>query len=507
MTRGTDQLQLGASFSPSLKTFLGKLIGTDWSAKCPDCLFIRDFEDLPETAPFDIDLLCGREDWPTLTAIVRDAAAECGLLVSVYSSELALYLLVLDVDGPVDQRRHAFFEVRHTLDLGAFQFALRPSGNIVLRTPDIARKGGPGLPVPKSDWHCALLYLQALRKPDTAKYLRRISIFGSNDRDAARGLLASRLGFEESQLEAWLATPAPIARRQPQPTPAFPPDRRTRLRAFCASYLFFFPLLKLDFYTLHGPDGVGKSTTCDTIEKLFEGLPVGLHKFHHSEGWKEGSRRSTANSAQAQSASSATPSARPSALLRLARIVYRGLPEPLRQFWLWNSHFVNYNRKFSRFVLDNRNVGNILFADRYLYDVRVKYIVETERPSWLTRGYYRLHSALVPKPCFGFVLVDEPAAIVARKDELTEVQISRFIEWIVRILKKRGMVHIVIPVAGRTPDEIAREITRKLIELQGPGLILHMRAFVSRLEAADAVAALDHDEKTQLCATSSKHQQ
>lgn len=490
-THRNRALKLAEPFSPALTAFLDHLIAIEWRAQVPSCLFIRDFEDLPYSAPFDIDLLCAQADWPALLEQIGSAATQNGLIVSHHASSPALHVLVVDVTGPLETRRHAYFEVRTVLDLPARQFAIAPASGISLTSESIPHAAESGLPVPTPDWHCAFLLLQALRKRDHAKYLRRVMHFEVAQRHAACELLISEFGFSRNALAQWLEAPTPrIASTESNGAPL---AGTGRLRTFCANRLFFLPLLKLDFFTIHGPDGVGKSTTCDEIARLFDGLPFGLYQFHHSEGWKSGRQRNVEKVKPVASASSHHESPAPSWPRRIARGIYRWLPQPLKEAWLWNSHFVNYNRKFTRFLLDNRNAGNIMFADRYIYDVRVKYIIETAQPSWVARSYYRLHCLLVPKPRFGFLLVDEPAAIVARKNELTETQVSQFIFWIKRVLNQRRMPYEVIPVASRTPSEVASEIAQKLISLEGNGLIAHMRMFVTRLEALDAAETDAHN--------------
>jgi len=478
---------LDAPFAPGLRAFFTALADADWPARVPSCVFIRDFDSLPESAPFDIDLVCNRNDWPKLRALVRECAG--GLIVSETAAEQALYILLIDLEGPADTHRHAFLEVRDTLAVPSRQFAVTPAADISLGAADIPRTGEHGLPQPPRDWHAAFTLLQALRKSDTAKYLSRYRAFDAATRESAQDLLSGRMGFPAGDIENWLAAPAPRPRgNKGTPAPA-PRDTHEKLRRFCADRLFFLPLLKLDFFTIHGPDGAGKSTTCAEIARLIEGLPFGLHQFHHSEGWKEGRRRDPRTGQVNKPQAVAATAAQPSLLRRIARGAYRLMPEGMREFWLWNSHFVNYNRKFTRFLLDNRNSGYILFADRYVYDVRIKYIVETEHPSWLVLGYYRLHCALVPKPRYGFVLVDDPAKIVARKDELTEEQVTRFIGWIMRILRERRMPHTVVPIDGRPPRAVAAQIACELIERQGEDLIRHMRTFVSEIEAAEEDSA------------------
>ncbi len=475
---------LDAPFSPALRGMFERLAGADWAARVPSALFIRDFENLPASAPFDIDVVCDRDEWDDLRALLQECAE--GLIVSEDAALQALYVLVIDLEGPADTRRHAFFEVRDKLRAPARQFAVAPASDIELASDDVPRDDGAGLPRPETAWHAAFTLLQALRKADVDKYISRLNAFDAATRGAARNILTSTLGFPGEALDRWIVSPTARPRR----TAVADPDisRREKLRRFFADRLFFLPLLSLDFFTIHGPDGAGKSTTCDEIGKLIEGLPFGLHQFHHSEGWKEGRRRDPKTGERATPKAVIPVADEPSVLRRTARTIYRLLPEGVREFWLWNSHFLNYNRKFTRFLLDNRNNGHIMFADRYVYDVRIKYIVETPKPSRLVRGYYRLHSALVPKPRFGFVLVDDPAKIVARKAELTEPQVALFIDWIMRVLHERRMPHSVVPIDGRPPRAVATQIARELLERQGPDLIRHMRTFVSDLEAADAAA-------------------
>ena len=481
MTSRTNQLKLDAPFSLGLKNFLIDLGSVDWSSIAPSCLFFRDFEYLPYSAPFDVDLLCKAEEWCNFSKLVNKYAKKHDLRVATRSSENSLHVLFIDIDGSPDTRRHLFFEVRSTLRIPANQFAVAPSRTIEVEPDIVPRTRYNGLPVPVPAWQCAFLSLQALRKPNPLKYIARIKMFDKKEQLDATDALASRFGFKRDEIEHLSdlphATVKPLIRGRT--------DSQTipeRLRHFCVKYLFFLQPLHLEFFTIHGPDGVGKSTSCEKLAELFDGLPIGLYQFHHSAGWKESRRRTKASDEHSQSKTSEQPRETTSRLRRLVRNVYRIMPLVVQEFWLWNSHFTNYNRKFTQFLFDHRNAGKILFADRYVYDVRVKYIVETPHPKWTVRAYYWIHCVLVPKPRFGFVLVDAPAAIASRKAELTEHQISQFIDWITRILLRRRVSHIAIPVAGRTPRAIAREIMQHLLELKGPELIAYMRAYVSQTE-------------------------
>ncbi len=485
MTLRTEQLRLDAAFSDGLQAFLNGILTADWGRRVPSLVFIRDFEGLPTHAPFDIDALCAQEDWPELVDLMKTLATQHGLFLAENRSESSLHILVLDIGNDTSDRRHCYFEIQKNLKIPASQFTVQPGSNLVAVAPsDVPRAKDKRFPVPESSWQILFILFQALRKANSGKYLDRVSAFTAADRAASVSLASERYGFALDQLTDWLSAPvrSQAAKAASSPTVS---GWRQRLAPFCVDYLFFLPLLRLDFFTLHGPDGVGKSTTCAEIAQLFENLPVGLYQFHHSEGWKEGRRREPDGERAPRRKPTTGQPDNASMLRRISRGVYRWLPESLKALWLWNSHFVNYNRKFTRFLYDNRNTGDILFADRYIYDVRVKYIVETPQPSWLVRAYYRLHCALVPKPRFGFVLVDTPEAIVSRKDELSEAQVTQFIDWIGRILRQRRMAHIVIPVNGRPPRAIACEIATNLLTRRGGDLIADMRAYVSRLESAE----------------------
>lgn len=485
MTSVRDNLAINADFSPAIGGFFLNLMSSALAKSAPSCLFFRDFEQLPQRAPFDLDILCNRTQWQALLARFRQLAQQFDLLMSVRQTPKSTYVLLLDLAGPAENRRHCFFEIREDLDIPSDQFAVVPSlSRVMIASGDAARAAASGLPVPTPGWHSAFLILQALRKSQPDRYLAIVRGVPPAVLDEALGILG-RYGFDATQLAAWLASPRPVAprpRRQPATT------WRDRIRIFCSRYLFFLPLVNHEFFSLHGPDGVGKTTTCLEIERLFAGLPLGLYMFHHSEGWKGARRRpeAAAGATPVATRAAAGPAAKPGPVHRLLRLIYRAMPEALQDLWIWNIHFIVYNRRFSQFLLRNRGHGEVLFSDRYLYDVRIKYAVETPHPKILVKAYYKLHCGILPRPNRAFILTDDPAAIARRKDELTETQIRRFLDGIREALRQHGVPTEEIAIEGRLPRAVALDIATRLLRRMDASVIDYVKAYMHQLEARSA---------------------
>ncbi|WP_300302004.1 hypothetical protein [Ferrovibrio sp.] len=482
-------LFIEAAFSPRIQALLLELAASDWTAISPSCLFFRDFEGLPKQAPFDLDLLCDAAEWDSLLRHVHKLSEQDGLLCFHRKADSSVYILLLDLAGPPDARRHCFIEIRPDLAIPAKQFAVQPAAQVSILPATVPRASAAGLPVPVPSWHCAFLMLQALRKARPDRYIAALDAFALATREAALHILAD-LGFEPDAVRRWLADPKPLPRRTSSPAPAW----RDRIAMLCVKYLFFLPILSYEFFSLHGPDGVGKTTTCREMEALFTGLPIGLYMFHHSEGWKHGRRRPRETAAAAPRQVAAPLAAAGSAessqtgqaagpLHRVLRAIYRLLPEGLQDLWVWNSHFINYNRNFSRFLYRYRGKGEILFSDRYLYDVRIKYIVETPKPKWLVRAYYKLHCGLIPPPSYAYILTDDPAAIASRKNELTASQIEKFIGAIRIALQQHGVAAEEIAIAGRSPQAVAIDIATRLFRRMDARVIEYTKAYMTHLES------------------------
>jgi len=103
-----------------------------------------------------------------------------------------------------------------------------------------------------------------------------------------------------------------------------------------------------------------------------------------------------------------------------------------------------------------------MVCDRYIYDLWAKEQVDQDYSSLL----YPLHfvfNRLQRFPNIAFMITDDPNEIYKRKQELTPAQIENYQKIMSDILKSMGVQTIEIAVAGRKPEEIAREIVIALL--------------------------------------------
>jgi thymidylate kinase len=198
------------------------------------------------------------------------------------------------------------------------------------------------------------------------------------------------------------------------------------------------------FVVLVGPDGVGKSTSCDKAVKAAFGAFRRTGRFHWRPGFLPklgGSNRSgqVGNHLQAPPDASA----------------YRGVVSLLRFVYYWLDFVIGY----WLVIYPRLAQSTLIVGERYFPDV----MVQPERygfavPYWLMRGA----AWLVPKPDLVVLLEDEPDVIHARKPELSPERVAELLVAYKIEIRRWGNARILNTKGG--PDAVAEGLASMIIE-------------------------------------------
>lgn len=456
-------------FSSRLSTFHRRLAGVDWAREAPTCVFVRDYGGLPDRAPFDIDIMVDASEVAALGKIFERIADQTGIASIVRNVPSGLHILTLDLAVAPARRTWAYYEVATNKRLTA-AFHLYASDIDVVRDR--------GLPVPDLKWGFLIDFLQALRKRDMGRYQRALEAAIDTDGKCV-DLAVSRLGATAEQIRELLADPSGLEQLasaigvEKKPEKKVPrPKLRTRLQRAALERLYVLPARSMNTFTIHGADGVGKSTACNIVRDMFAGYPLGMEAAHHVTSWK---RRLKAQPPD--------PATEASLTHKMLRVIYRAAPRFARDFWVTSSGYHRYSKNVNAEVYRSWINGKILLLDRYIYDVWVKDRVRRSS-SLLADLVGALHCFVMRRPSLAVVLLDDPASIVRRKQELSETEIAdyqRLMRSMLQLLRVRSSE---IHVGGRTPEDIGRELARSIIDHIGVGLHNLMREETRR--GADA---------------------
>ena len=222
--------------------------------------------------------------------------------------------------------------------------------------------------------------------------------------------------------------------------------------------------------TLHGADGVGKSTVCDLIQERFKHLPFATEVFHHNRGWKyhkivteEGQETYVPKSEQVSDTQVGL-------VHKLLRVVYGYLPSNVRSAWSIFIGMHTYCKKFNEFIAEKYFHNNILLSDRYIYDSWVKSVV-VQNATPTQKLIMRCFSYLMRRPRLSIILLDEPAKIYERKQELDMDQIDQFQRLLQDIVPNYSEHTEMIWINQQSPEIISEHITALILEnLQGSAI-------------------------------------
>jgi hypothetical protein len=258
-------------FSDSLKLFFQDLSKITWNETLPGLLFARDYERLPERASFDIDLLCDRKYWNRLREIVREVALRNKLKIFFETTEKNLLFALFDIRKPEGKRTWAYFEVHEKLKF---------SENLIVTAENVEKDSASELPVPSPEWRFMLLLLQGLRKNKLGLYGQELEKLLYADRQGVMSLAKSLANIDENDLEnvikpenisSWVKRlELKLPKEKVEPQPSF----KQKLSRYIFEKLYFIHVHNPLFYSIHGADGVGKTTAVNEVSQIFEGYPL-----------------------------------------------------------------------------------------------------------------------------------------------------------------------------------------------------------------------------------------
>lgn len=453
-------------FSPGLRTFHKRLAGVAWQEEAGSCVFVRDYGGLPDTAPFDIDIMVDRSELGRFRSVFETNAQAARLACITREVPSGLHILLLDLVVAPAFRTWAYYEIATAKKL---------TRSFVLTSGAIAVQSDGGLPIPDPRWRFLIDFAQALRKGDISRYEQ--SLKGAIEVNPnCIDLCVSTLGLRPADIHRILSDPSQmdhvadrigIAKKKPKPVADLP--LRTRLRRTALRHLYFLPTPQMHVFTIHGPDGVGKSTAGNLVKDMFAGHPFGMEYAHHVTSWKH---------KQNPDAGGATADV--SLTHKILRVIYRAAPQFARDIWVTSSGYHKYSRNVNAEVYRSYTSRNILLLDRYIYDLSVKDKVRGTS-SRISNSVSQLHCLIMRRPSLAILLQDRPSEIIKRKQELNEAEIRDYQILLRKMLQRLRVRFEIIEVGGRTRNEIARDLATAIIEHVGVDLHVLMRHELSRL--------------------------
>ena len=105
--------------------------------------FFRDYEDLPISSPFDIDILIDLEDRDKFLKIIEKLSRQNDLLYFIKKTKSYCLILIFDLTREKKKRNWIFYETR-----SVFQVCKRKK----LCVHDIVKDYSKGFPVPNQEW-------------------------------------------------------------------------------------------------------------------------------------------------------------------------------------------------------------------------------------------------------------------------------------------------------------------------------------------------------------------
>lgn len=467
--------QVDRPFSTALRAFLSGLAQTDWEGVLGGVVFIRDHERLPERATFDLDLLMTEESSGPLEVLLRTRAQAQDLVWLVRRTEAGFLALVVDVEGEADRRSWIYLETINVLKL---------SGDRSITASDVGRRIEKGLPVPTPDWRFVLGVWHWLSRGKIDKHRRLIE--SGLAEDSACALLRRVLGVEASDVRralgdaearTALARAARIAMPKAKSVASIMPSpgRQVMFRR-----LYVLDILDPLLITVHGADGVGKSTLCEAVHKRLQRLPLPVDALHHNRGWKYGEvLRSSPENGSEWRGDGDRPIVNRSEepvgpMRRILRWGYGRAPLGVRALWSALIGVHTYGRGQADFIAERVFRRRIIVMDRYIYDNLAK-MRAMGGGSRATRVTLAVASRLMRKPLLALAILDEPERIVARKKELSVGEIAAFQTDIVAIARRCARSARTIAVAGRGPDAVAGEAVRLILQHLGARAVESLR--------------------------------
>jgi len=455
-------------FTSGLQAFHRYLSEFAWRKKIPECVFIRDFENLPTKASYDIDLMASEKMWPALTDVFKSTAKKCELICLYRTSHAGLYILIFDVNQEEGRRSWSYYEIRKELPFVK---------NKTLTSNDIEISNEKGLPIPSKSWQFILFLHQGLRKNKIIKYKMYLNEMLTADPDI-HDLCCERLGLSTDDIRSIINSGDDLGKWRDKTnihyavgktTPVI--SRISELKKKIARKYYIWHIKGPMLFTIHGPDGVGKTTVTQEISKILSEYPFAHDVFHHISGWKKKPvlTENIDSHNKSDSRDLAVPLWR-----KILRVIYRNSPEFIQAIWLYSSNYIKYSSNLNRHILKRFYGHKIVVCDRYIYDLWAKEQVAPAYSKILFPLHYLFNRAL-RFPIRTFLINDDPTEIYKRKQELSVDQISQYQDSMDNIVQSLNVPTLKILVSGRKPRDIAREMVTVILKDIDPEVFNLMR--------------------------------
>lgn len=449
-------------FSDSLKCFFLDMSKLSWRETLPGVLFARDYENLPDRASFDIDILCGKEYWNRLREIVREIAFRNKLKIFFDRTEKNLLFAVFDVKKPEGKRTWAYFEVHEKLKF---------SDNLVVCSEDVERNSDSGLPVPSPKWRFMLLLLQGLRKNKLDIYRGELEKILLADRLGVVSLAKSFASIDESDMDS-ITNPEQISlwvkkldlklpKEKMEPHVSF----KQKISRFVFEKLYFIHVHNPLFYSIHGADGVGKTTAVNEVSQIFEGYPLPFSCFHHISEWKLKNNDQKEEESKEPGKNISLPAHR-----KLLKFLWKFVPARIKHIWGLAGAELKYNSKLCKVISDYFFSGRMMLMDRYIYDnwLKASVMPDIEKAQVFVK---RLNCRISRPPRLALIVTDKPEKVHQRKQQLSVESIEKYQKKIIDSFDRLTLNFRVIEVNSRKPEEIGIEIAKEILEDAGSEII------------------------------------
>lgn len=434
---------------------LGKLfekLFDEYEKLLPEYVLMNKYDTIPNELPSDLDFSISQEHFDLLDNIIPEIAKACKLAVvqKIWHGyrKCAYILSPLDVTEPFRLQLDFFtdFSVKNT--------PLLIPNDIILKS---TRKYGR-YTVPSYDLEYIFLCLRRIYKNDFDKEKLipiRSALLNEPEKckKAAKKLWGEALG--KQMAEAILDEDVETLQRFRNAL-----WEKTRLKSkenSSASYFLKFWKSQIIryFYRIKypvgisiaflAPDGGGKSTAIELVKKLSWGAFHGNIELYFRPHLLSNAGAYKPYHKTIEEKTNFDPHGKEP----------NGLLKSIARFFFYNLDFI----LGTWFKVDIMKIKkNLVIFDRYYYD----YYADMKRYQYsLSPNFARAFAWSIPKPDLIFVL-DAPADILyARKQELTLEEIERQ-RRIYRHFSEREL-HAVLVDASRSPEEVARQITKTIL--------------------------------------------
>ena len=206
---------------------------------------------------------------------------------------------------------------------------------------------------------------------------------------------------------------------------------------------------KPGFFSVLGPEGVGKTTLCRNLSNYFNNTPFEFYSFHHTGEWKKGFNRDQKIKAQKKTSKNILKSLLPNSLKnQIGSIIGE------------KNYFVN----MISILFEASQKEKIILSDRYCYDRYIRW-KNLRKPLFqiLASKFFCL---VLKKPVKCFILIDNPYRIQRRKNIMPIWEIKKHQEMLVEICTKYKVNFKIIDFSKYNEKQARDHVVDQILECQ-----------------------------------------